>query len=289
MPSLALVTDSTVNMPESLLKRYGITVVPVYVTFGTQSYKDYAEISPAEFYTRLTAVKAAGGEIPKTSQPSPADFERVYSTLAHSGVSDIISVHVTAGSSGTVNSALIARDMVSHQVRVHVVDSGTTSMHMGYMLINAAEAIARQCEVQDVLAAIEAVKANSCLHFTVTEIEHLEASGRTIGTAKISEAAIKVRPVIGLMNGKPVVLSPERTQRAAIDKVIELTRARLQGLRLQGVTVVHGNALDRAEALRARVPAELGYEGEVIVTDFGPGLSVHFGPGLLGLAAYGEA
>ena len=287
MSKIALVTDSTVNMPEAWLERYGITVVPVYVIFGAKSYKDYVEMPPAEFYKRLGELKASGGEIPKTSQPSPADFQRAYLALARDGAQDIISVHVAANSSGTVNSAIIARDMVSAQVQVHVVDSGTTSMQMGYMLIQAAEAIARQASVQDALAAIERVKANSCIYFTVTEIEHLEASGRTLGTDKISESALKIRPVIGLVDGKPTVLSPERTQRAAIDKVIELTRARLQGLKLAGVTVIHGNALDRAEALKARVPAELGYTGEIVITDFGPGLAVHFGPGLLGLAAYG--
>lgn len=288
MSDIALVTDSTVNMPDDLVKRYDITVVPVYVNFGNKSYKDYVEMPPAEFYRRLAQVKSAGGELPKTSQPSPADLAGAYSALARNGAQDIISVHVTAKSSGTVNSATIAKDMVSQQVKVHVVDSASTSMHMGYMLIEAAEVIRRHRGVQEALDAIEKVKANSCLYFTVTELEHLEASGRTIGANRITEAEIKVRPVIGIVDGKPVVISPERTQRAAIDKVIELTRNRLQGLVLKGVTVVHGDALDRAEALKARVPAELGYKGQVVVTDFGPALSVHFGPGLLGLAAYGE-
>jgi DegV family protein with EDD domain len=288
MSDIALVTDSTVNMPGDWVKRYDLTVVPVYVNFGNKSYKDYIEIPPAEFYRRLTEIKAAGGELPKTSQPSPADLAAAYSALARNGAKDIISVHVTAKSSGTVNSAMIAKDMVSHHVQVHVVDSATTSMHMGYMLIEAAEAIRHHRGVQEALAAIEKVKANACLYFTVTELEHLEASGRTIGADRIAEAEIKVRPVIGIVDGKPMVISPERTQRAAIDKVIELTRTRLQGLALKGVTVVHGNAFDRAEALKARVPAELGYDGQVVVTDFGPALSVHFGPGLLGLAAYGQ-
>jgi fatty acid kinase fatty acid binding subunit len=288
MPDIALVTDSTVNMADDWLKRYDITVVPVYVNFGNNSFKDYVEIPPAEFYKRLAGIKAAGGELPKTSQPSPADFERAYSALARSGAKHIISVHVAANSSGTVNSALIAKDMVGQKAQVHVVDSATTSMHMGYMLIEAAAAIREGGGAQDALDAIEKVKANSCLYFTVTELEHLGASGRTVGADKVAEAEIKVRPVIGLINGKPTVVSPERTQRGAIDKVFEFTRNRLQGLRLKGVTVVHANALDRAEALKARLPAELGYNGEVVITDFGPALAVHFGPGMLGLAAYGE-
>jgi DegV family protein with EDD domain len=287
MKDIALVTDTTVNMPEQLATEYEITVVPVYVNIGDKSYKDYIELPPAEFYRRLAETKQSGGELPKTSQPSPGDFEVAYRELARKGAKHIISVHVTAKSSGTVNSATIAKEMAP-QVQVHVVDSATTSMQMGYMLIEAAHAIRKGTGVQGALDAIENVKANSCLYFTVTELEHLGASGRTVGADKVAEAEIKVRPVIGILDGKPTVVSPERTQRAAIDKVIELTKQKLQGKKIKGVTVVHTDALDRADALKARVPTELGYDGEVYVTDFGPALAVHFGPGLLGFAAYGE-
>ena len=287
MHAIALVTDTTVNMAPDLVAKYEITLVPVYVIWGDRSYRDYVEMSPTDFYKRLAQAKAEGSELPKTSQPSPVDFERAFRSLAHSGAKDIISVHLTSKSSGTVNSAMIARDMVSEVVRVHVVDSTTTSMQMGYMLVEAANAIAARGGVQGALDAIEQVKANSCLYFTVTELEHLEASGRTVGADKVTEAEIKVRPVIGILDGKPQVVSPERTQRAAIDKVIELTCARFHS-QIKGVTVVHGNAPERADALRDRVAGELGYDGKVLTTDFGPALAVHFGPGLLGLAAYAE-
>jgi DegV family protein with EDD domain len=288
MSDIALVTDSTANMPAELVKRYDVTVVPLYVIFSGKAQKDYVELPPAEFYKRLAEVKAAGGELPKTSQPSPVDFEGTYSALARDGAKDIISVHVAAKMSGTVNSAQIAGDMVSQQTLVHVVDSTTISMQMSYMLVEAAGAIRQGGGVQGALEAIEKVKANSCTYFTVTEVEHIEASGRVDGADKMAEAEIKVRPVIGIMEGQAKVVSPERTQRAALDKVIELTHSRMQGLRLKGITVVHANALDRAEGLKARVPAEFGYDGEVFITDFGPALAVHVGPGMLGLVAYGE-
>jgi DegV family protein with EDD domain len=288
MSEIALVTDSTANLPDELIERYGITIVPLYVRFGDTLQKDYVELPPAEFYQRLAEVKAGGGELPKTSQPTPVDFEGTYSAIARRGAKDIISVHVAAKMSGTLNSAQIAGNMVSKQAHVHVVDSTTISMQMGYMLIEAAEAIQRGGGVQDALDAVERVKTNSCTYFTVTEVEHIEASGRVEGAGKVAEAEIKVRPVIGIFDGQAKVVSPERTQRAAAEKVIELTRNRLQGLKLKRVAVVHTNALDRAEALKARVPAELGYDGKVFVINFGPVLAVHVGPGVVGLAAYGE-
>jgi DegV family protein with EDD domain len=288
MSAIALVTDSTANMPEELVRGYDVTVVPLYVRFGNTVQKDYVELPPAEFYKRLAEVKAAGGELPKTSQPTPADFEAVYGAIARGGAKDILSVHVAAKMSGTLNSAQIAGEAVSKQTQVHAVDSMTISMQMSYMLIEAAEAIRRGGRVQDALDAVERVKANSCTFFTVTEVEHIEASGRVEGADKMAEAKIQVRPVIGIFDGQAKVVSPERTQRAATEKVIELTRNRLQGLKLKGVSVVHTNALDRAEGLKARVPTELGYNGQVFLVDMGPVLGVHVGPGVVGLAAYGE-
>jgi DegV family protein with EDD domain len=288
MHSIRIVTDTTVNMPPEIAERHAVTIVPVYVIFGDKSYKDYVEMTPDIFYVMLAETKARGGEMPKSSQPSPGDFELVYKDLAAQGAQDIISIHVTAKSSGTVNSASIAKDMVASKVRVHVVDSATTSMHMGYMIVEAARVIEAGGTLEQALAAIEHVKENSCLYFTVTEVEHLAASGRTEGADRVTDSAIKVKPVIGILDGRPQVITPERTQRAAIDKVVELTKARLAGKKLKGVTVVHGNAIDRAEALKMRVPDDLGYQGEIPITDFGPALGVHFGPGLLGLVAYAE-
>ncbi|MCL4394015.1 MAG: DegV family protein, partial [Chloroflexi bacterium] len=257
---------------------------PVYVIFGDRSYKDYSEMSVAEFYARLAEVKAKGGEMPKTSQPSPNDFVQAYSALIREGAKHIISIHVTAKSSGTVNSANLAKDLVSGAA-IHVIDSGSTSMLIGYMIEEASKA---GDNIDEALAAVDRVKANSSLYFTVTELEHLEASGRTLGHEQVASAEIKIKPVIGVLDGVPKVVSPERTQKAAIDKVIELTKTAMLGKKIKGVTVVHGNAIDRAEPLKARVPSELGFGGKVYVTDFGPALGVHFGQGLLGLAVYGE-
>ncbi len=287
MDEVRFVTDSTANLPEDYRREHNVTVVPIYVIFGDQSFKDYIEISVAEFYRRMAEVLANGGGMPKTSQPSPNDFVVTYQQLIREGAKHIISIHVSAKSSGTVNSAGIAKGMVEG-AEIHVIDSGSTSMLIGYMIDEAQRVLARGGDVNAALAAIDRVKANSSLFFMVSEVEYLEASGRTFGREQATEAEIKIRPVIGVLEGVPKVVSPERTQKAAIDKVVELTRNAMAGKKIKGVTVVHGNALDRAETLYARVPADLRYADKVYLTDFGPALGVHFGQGMLGLAAYGE-
>lgn len=283
MSRIAFVTDSSANLPQELAQRHNITVVPVYVIFGEQSFKDYVEISPPDFYRRLAERKASGQEMPKTSQPPPEDFRAVYASLAEQGYTDIVSVHVSAKASGTCRSAEMAKELVSN-VNIHVVDSATTSMHMSFMTLAAAEAVDKGGGVAEALAAIEQVKAHSCIHFTVTEVEHLAASGRTEGREKATEAEISVKPIVSVIEGVPKAVGTERTQRAALEKVLELTRQRMGEGRVKRMAVVNGNIADKADQWAAQAAEALGFKGQPYVVDFGPALAVHFGPGLLGVA-----
>lgn len=287
MANIAFVTDTTCNLPDDLARQHGITVVPVYVIFGDASYKDYVEMSPPEFYRRLIEYKASGKGMPTTSQPTPQDFRAVYTTLAGQGFTDIISIHVTAKSSGTCQSAQLAAQETTG-VNVHVVDSATTSMQMGFMLLEAIQAVSAGGGVVEALAAIEEVKAHSCLHFTVTDIEHLTASGRTEGHEKVAEAAIVVKPIIAVIDGVPKALGTERTQRAALQKVLDFTSQRIGSAKVKRMAVVNGNIPDKAHEWSAEAARALNFEGQPYIVDFGPALAVHFGPGLLGVTVQWE-
>ena len=288
MPKIAFVTDSTVNMPEALVQAYGIHVVPVYVLFGEESLRDYVDISPEAFYKRLAQYKRETGNMPTTSQPSPEDFRQVYEALAGQGYTDILSVHLTAKASGTYQSAKLAASMVAGQVRVHVVDTETVSMAMGFMLIAAIEAVRAGGGVSEAIAAIEALKPKTCLYFTITEVEHLAASGRTQGAETAMQAAVQVKPVIGLLDGVPKAIATERTYRAALRRVLGFVQEAAQGAPIKRLAVVNGGIPEKANAWAKEAAEALGFRGAPIVTDFGPALAVHFGPGLLGLAAQWE-
>ncbi len=287
MTRVAYVTDTTCNLPDELIQRYHISVVPVYVIFDGQSYKDYVEMPPTEFYRRLAQYRAAGKGMPTTSQPSPEDFRATYTALATQGCTDIISIHVTAKSSGTCQSAQLAANMLSN-VKVHVVDSTTTSMQMDFMLFEAIDVIDAGGSVESALAAIEQVKARSCLYFTVTDIEHLIASGRTEGAEKATEAAVSVKPVVGVLDGVPKAVAAERTQRAALQKVLDLVSDRIGTGRIKRLAIVNGNIPDKAAQWSVEAAQALKFAGQPYIVDFGPGLAVHFGPGLLGVAVQWE-
>jgi fatty acid kinase fatty acid binding subunit len=282
MSRIAFVTDTTCNLPDELIHSHDIAIVPVYVIFGDQSYKDYVELQPVEFYRRLVEYKASGKGMPTTSQPTPEDFRLCYAALAQQGFTDIISIHVTAKSSGTCHSAELASTMVP-DVNVHVVDSTTTSMHMSFMLLDAIEAVNKGGGVADALNAIDRVKSHSCMHFTVTDLEHLTSSGRTENYEKATEAPISVKPVIAISDGVPKAVGVERTQHLALDKVLNLTRAQMGEAKPLRLAIVNGNIPQKASQWAAEVCARLGFAGDPYIVDFGPALAVHFGPGLLGV------
>ena len=288
MTKIAFLTDSTVNMPDEMVQAYGIHIVPVYVIFGEESLKDYVDISPEAFYKRLAQYKRETGNMPTTSQPSPEDFRQAYLALAEQGYTDILSVHLTAKASGTCQSAELAASMVADRVRVHVVDTESTSMSMGFMLIEAIEAVRAGGGIPEAIAAIEATKPKTCLYFTITEVEHLAASGRTQGAETATQAAVQVKPVIGMLDGVPKAVATERTYRGALKRVLNLVQEAAQGAPIKRLAVVHGGIPEKATAWATEAAEALGFQGETIVTDFGPALAVHFGPGLLGLAAQWE-
>lgn len=284
MSKIAFVTDTTCNLPEELAQDLDVTIVPVYVIFGDESYKDYVEMSPADFYSRLAEYRAAGLGMPTTSQPTPEDFRVAYTDLAEQGYTDAISIHVTAKSSGTCQSAELAKAMVEG-LNVHVVDSASTSMHMGFMLMEAIQAVKDGGGVEAALAAIEQVKANSCLVFGVTDLAHLASSGRTEGHEKATESALAVKPFVSVVDGVPKALGTERTSSALLKKVLEYAQDQKGDAPIKRLAVVYGNIPAEAENWADEAAEALGYTGDPYLVDFGPALAVHFGPGLLGVAA----
>jgi len=171
---------------------------------------------------------------------------------------------------------------------VHVVDSATASMQMGFMLIEAVEAVRAGGGVEEALQAIEDVKAHSRLYFTVTDVEHLTASGRTQGAEAAAQAAVQVKPIVGLLDGIPKAVATERTYRGALKRVLALIQDATQGAPIKRMAIVHGGIEEKARAWAPEAAEALGFQGEPIITDFGPALAVHFGPGLLGLTVQWE-
>jgi len=267
-----IVTDSGADLPEELARELGITVVPIYVRFGEEVYRDRVSISADEFYERLTHDPVH----PSTTQPGPQDFLEVYQKLSE-GADGIVSIHISGKLSGTCNSALMARDMLETGCLVEVVDSETLSMSVGLIVIAAAE-MAKAGESMDKIVA-ETKKAipKTYLFFLLDTLEYLKRGGR-IGKAKaLLGSILSVKPMLTIKDGELVPAGQARTRAKGMDKLFDFVE---NAGNIQDLAVVYNTTPDEAQTLAARLGSVFARE-KIRIARVGPGLGVHGGPGAM--------
>jgi DegV family protein with EDD domain len=274
--TVKIVTDSSADLPEELVKALGITVVPLYVRFGDEVYRDRVDISEDEFYERLQHDPVH----PNTTQPTPQDFVSVYQKLAQ-GADGIVSIHLSAKLSGTCSSALQAKGTVANEVSVEVVDSETLTMALGLIVIAAAKAAKDGKSLDEVEAVARQTIPKIRLLAILDTLKYLLLGGR-IGKAKaLLGSILNVKPILTLKDGEVVPAGQVRTRAKGLDRLFEF----VQGAKdIQDLTVVHSTTPDEAQALAERFGSVFDKE-KIIVSRLGPVLGVHIGPAALIVAA----
>ena len=195
MSKICIVTDSTADLTPAQAEGLGVTVRPLSVVFGDKVYLDGIDIRPETFYSML----ASSNTLPTTSQPSPGEFVEVYERLFSEGCDTIISIHLSAGLSGTSQAAQQAAEHLGKDIRV--VDSRSISVGVGVQVMAAAEAVKAGKSVEEVLEAIEVSRQNHEVLFTLNTLEYLAKGGR-IGKAKsLLGSLLNIKPIIRVDNG----------------------------------------------------------------------------------------
>ena len=272
----ALVVDSTADFPEAPQRFPNWRVVPLYVRFGDESYRDYVELGPGEFYARLRTA----ADLPTTSQPTPQDFLAAYQELG--GYERIYSLHIASRLSGTFGSARIAAEEVGGG-RVRMVDTETASAAITMLGL----AIQRRLEVgttdDELDKLIDRYKQEHGLLFTVDTLEFLARGGR-IGRARaMAGQLLNIKPILTIADAEVVPLRRVRGNRKAMQEFVrEFTAATSDGPELK-VGIAHSDAPERAEALRKMVRAERPQAEVEVLTMLGPVVGTHAGPGTVGL------
>jgi len=272
----AIVVDSTADFPEAPERFPSWRVVPLYVRFGNDSYKDYVELGPDEFYARLRTAQAT----PSTSQPTPADFLAAYEELA--GFERILSVHIAGKLSGTIESArAAARELGGDRVRV--LDSQSASAAIAMLGLAIQRRLERGTVDEDVDSLVERYRREAGLLFTVDTLEYLARGGR-IGRARAwAGELLNIKPILTIQEGEVVPVKRVRGNRKAfLEFESAFTGATSDSPSLR-VGIAHADAPERAEALadmvrRTRPAAQLD-----VVTALGPVVGAHAGPGTVGL------
>ncbi|WP_342414784.1 DegV family protein [Paenibacillus sp. FSL R10-2782] len=283
MSNTIIVTDSTADIPQELVDRLGIVIVPLTVMFGNTTYLDGIEMSAAQFYSEL--VRADG--LPTTSQPSPARFLETFTTLLEQHPDNqIVSIHLSSGVSGTYQSALLGKSMLEkHEDRITVLDSKLASYGYGMLVVYAAELAASGHSPADIVQALEHRQERLCLYFLVDTLEYLQKGGRIGKAAAMIGTLLNIKPILS-MDKEGIIYSADKARghKKATARIIELLERDLKG---QKINIAVGHTADRpaAEAFEAQL-AEHFELGERIYTEVGAAIGAHVGPGTIAIFAW---
>jgi DegV family protein with EDD domain len=274
--SVAIVTDSTADLPPELTRSRAITVVPLTLNFDGQSLLDGVDIRPDEFYRLLHGVTTH----PTTSQPSPGRFAEIYKSLLadHDAV---VSIHISQKLSGTYESARQAAGMTDPQ-RVRVIDSELVSMSLGLITLAASSLAADGSDAGAIEAKVIDMRSSIQTYFSVATLEFLRRGGRIGRASALLGSVLQVKPVLCIRDGLVTPLERVRTFERALNRIVELTREVDRG---HGVCVIVGHA--DAEADAERIGRELDSIAETLmIQPLGPVVGAHAGPGVVGVGCY---
>jgi DegV family protein with EDD domain len=280
MSKVAIVTDSTADIPLGTLNGYPIFSAPLQVIWDGKILEDGIDIQPKEFYERLGQSKTS----PTTSQATPTAFTNLYRKLIEEEYS-ILSIHISAKLSGTMDSATQARTNFP-DAKIELIDSESTSMAMGFQVIAAARAAAQGATLQECAAVANQAKAHTGVLFVVNTLEFLRRGGRIGGAAAFLGTALNLKPILELRNGRIEAVERVRTFGKAVDRLLALFDERLDGRRPVHIAGLHANAPEEASLLLERARQMYGASEifETVLTDVSPVLGTHTGPGCIALA-----
>jgi DegV family protein with EDD domain len=276
---IKIVTDSTADLPRELAEDLGITVVPLYVRFGNETYRDRVDISEDEFYQRLLNDPIH----PSTSQPTPQDFANVYEKLSQQA-DGIISIHISDKLSGTCNSALRGKEIVATECPIEVIDSEMVSMGLGLIAAKAATIASSGKDLQRVVEEVKQLIPETHVWALFDTLKYLAMGGR-IGKAKeLLGSILNIKPILLVKDGEMAPATQARSRHKGIDLLYDFASDFTD---IQDLAVMYTTTLDEAKALASRLSAIFNRE-QIKIARLGPALGVHAGPGALAIALRGK-
>lgn len=274
MSRVAIVTDSTADLPSALSAAHNITVVPLLAHVGGKTYRDQIDITTDQFIAGVDAT----AELPTTSQPSPSAFRDVFQSLA-ADHDEIVAILMSSKLSGCVRSATIAAAEVAPTITVEVVDSFNVSLALGFQAIRAAELATLGLDAAEIARRIHADVNAYNLAFFVDTLDYLKRGGRIGGAASLIGSLLQLKPVLRIDEGQVVPHERTRTRARAIDALRDFV-AGWPAINRLGVIYSHDRA--EAEQFVAGLPPNAPPD-RIVIAQISSVLSAHVGPGVMGV------
>ncbi|MEA3327452.1 MAG: DegV family protein [Chloroflexota bacterium] len=280
---IAILTDSTCDIPDELIKQYDIRVVPQYIIWGVEQFRDRVDMQPIEFYERLIV----DAQRPTTSQATSGDFGKAIQCAVEDGATQAMILTVSSAMSGTYEMA--SRAAKDASISVRVIDSKGPTMTLGWQVLAAARAREKGATFDEIIQEVEAVRGKMVQVVAMQTLDYLHTGGRIGDAAKWVGSMLNVKPIVNInhQTGRVAPLSLVRTHKALVrtlyKKFFDMVGP---GTQLR-IAVLHGNALTEAQALAERIRDEFNPE-ELLVNITGPVLGINTGPGALALCGYAE-
>ncbi len=279
--SVALVTDSTADIPPELISQHDITTVPAFVRFGDEEFRDGVDIMTEEFYARLERDKDV---FPTTSQPSPGDFKTVYDRLleAHD---EIVSIHISSLVSGTYASAIAgAAQSDPSGNRIHHIDSRSASMGTGFIALTAKHVIDEGGSADDAAGIAKDMVERVQFAGTPDTLEYLQRGGRLKGARALMANVLRIRPVLAVVEGEVEVVAKPRSHRKAMDTLMSMVTDDHPELTNLAVMYTVASSKGEAEGVLNDLKSAVKPGGVSITTTIGPAIGAHLGNGAISIA-----
>jgi len=279
--NVAVVTDSTAYIPDQALNGLDIPVIPLWLIWDDERYRDGVDIDPQAFYRRLQERDT----IPSTSQPSVGEFVDFYRRVAEEKETDrIVGAYISNKISGTVASAEAAAAQVPG-LNISVIDSFSTSIGLGFVALAAAREAAAGGSVADVVAAAEVVQKRLTVLFVVDTLEYLHKGGRIGGAKRFLGTMLNIKPLLHLNDGQVEAMGQVRTKRRAIAEMLSVAEERLNGGQMGEVAVIDADNHEESDMVAEKVQRHFDVS-TVYRTPVSPVIGTHAGPGTVGLGFY---
>jgi DegV family protein with EDD domain len=274
MAGIQIVTDSACDLPPETVDERGIRIVPLSIRFGEEELIDREELSTKEFWDRVVTTRI----VPETAAPSPGAFQKAFEEAAREGRTGVLCLTLSSKLSATYQSACTAAEEVRDSIEVKVVDTLTLTMGQGLLVLAAADRSEEGRALDEIVAEVEDLKARTRVYGVLESLDFLRRGGRIGGAAHLVGSLLSIKPVIEVRGGVVEVESKQRTRQRSLQY---LAQKALDAGPLERLAVANGAATDLADVLETVSKAEPVHE--TVVTDLGPVIGAHAGPGTIGV------